>query len=71
MAANAAALALWRNLENRGSVAVAFFRTAKLQKLIRITNADALFVRRHNANAMLAAVLLLDVTKIKFVFKQV
>jgi len=51
MAANAAALALWRNLENCSWVAVNFSRTAKVQKLISITNAEALFVRRHNANA--------------------
>jgi len=51
MAANADALALWRNLKNCSSVAVSSFRTAKLQKLIRITNAEAIFVRRHNANA--------------------
>ena len=38
IATNADALALWRNLENYCSVAVNFSRTAKLQKLNRITN---------------------------------
>jgi len=56
---NASALAFWRNLENRSWLGRSFsLPTAKLQKLIRITNAEALFVRRHNANAMLAAALI-------------
>jgi hypothetical protein len=57
VAPNASALALWRHLKNYCLVAVTFFRTAKLQKLIRITNVESLFFRRHNANAMLCAVL--------------
>jgi hypothetical protein len=70
MPPNASALALWPNLEDCSLVAVSFFRTAKVQKMNRITNAEALpacrqagllavgkFVCRHNANAILGAIL--------------
>jgi hypothetical protein len=53
IAANVEALAMWRNLKNYRCVAITFFSTAKLQKMIRIPNDEELFVCRYNANASL------------------